>query len=173
MWTNCPKKGMNWLVRACQHQFRKYPRYKSRKVNAFLQLIRDSMLSTPTLRTPPSYIKVSFRFKVGLARNTERKLKLHWFRKFSTSLKFHITVNSQKRWGFVELAWCHLPLVEFLFEPVAKLVCLPNTSVFVIRWPYFTLNTGNIDKEFLPKHGFYDVSSHWRCLKWWLNSTNL
>ena len=46
-------------------------------IRPFLQLIRNFILSTRTLGMPPLYIKSSYKSKVVLARNTEKKLKFH------------------------------------------------------------------------------------------------
>ena len=142
-------------------------RHKSPKDKAVFQLIRNFILSTCALGMPPPYIKSSRKSKVVPARNTERKLKFHWFRKFSTPSKFHNDVNSQQRPEFVEIAWNYLPMNEFLFEPVAKLVYPPNTRVFVTNWPSFVLKTGDIYSKSrnLAQNYFFDVSSRWRCFK--------
>ena len=137
----CTNEGIKWLMRAQQWQFPNYSRHKSPKVKAVLQLIWDFIFPIYTMGISPTYIKNSHKSKVVLTRNTERKLKFHWFRKFSTSSKFHNGVNSQQRPEFVEIAWNHLPTNESLFDPAVKLFYPWNTMAFVSNWLSFVLKT--------------------------------
>ena len=57
----------------------KYSCHKSPKDKAILQLIRNFILSTCTFGLPPPYSKSFRKSKVVPARNTETKLKFHYY----------------------------------------------------------------------------------------------
>ena len=96
-------------------------------------------------------------------------VRSHFFEKFTT-----LQVPAQKK----ELGVAHLPIFNYIIEPIHPISFANWTSIIPMTDPYVCHDHGNIYHQYIPNvgiytiHGSYGISSHpsWRTpLKAWSN----